>query len=350
MLLRAAAVAALAACGGSQPEPATTTRASVTAPSSIAIAAPATPPELSEAALMAHVTRLAAEDLQGRRAGTVYEKRAAEYVASELEAAKIPPPPGGKRFQTFALGGGAQSLNTYGFLRGGEPGLEREVVVLGAHVDHLGVTGGEIYRGAEDNASGVAVVLEIAKSLAQSHRQGLGRSVVLAFFGGEELGMVGSTAFVSDPPVPLGDVIAMVNIDMIARPLVDQVALAIPKLALHLDPARAVGVVGMKGRAGFRRIVGAACAATGITPVGPEDFPAPISAILEKETEARGDNWPFERAGIPALFFGSGESDDYHQPTDVPETLVPAIMAARARAILATVLALSQADRSTIRR
>jgi len=341
-------MAAVAACGGAEPAPSTAQPASgIAVSSSVPGVAPARPAVLSEAALMAHVKRLAAEDLQGRRAGTVYEKRAAEYVAAELEVGGVPPLPDGKRFQTFPLGGGS-SLNTYGFLRGTEPGLERELVVLGAHVDHLGVSDGRIYRGAEDNASGVAVVLEIAKSLAA--RRELGRSVVLAFFGGEELGMLGSASFVSEPPVPLGDVVAMVNVDMIGRPLVDQVALAIPKLALHLDPDKAVGVVGMKGRATLRRIVVAACASADIKPVGPEDFPAPISTILEKQTDARGDNWPFERAGIPALFFGSGESDDYHEPTDVPETLVPAIMVARAMAIQATVVSLSKIDRATIRR
>ena len=150
--------------------------------------------------------------------------------------------------------------------------------------------------------------------------------------------MDGSRAFVREPPVELGRIAAMVNLGKIGRPLADQKALSAAKALLGIDGSKAVGVLGTRGRASFRRIVDAACARAGLRAFAPEDFPPPLSTLLEEETRDRGDHAAFERAGIPTLFFGSGESDDYHAPTDTPERLDPSLI--RAQAIFATVLAL----------
>ncbi|HKB16748.1 MAG TPA: M28 family peptidase, partial [Planctomycetota bacterium] len=273
----------------------------------------------------------------------------------------VPPLPAGSRFQEFALPRMVQiqildassplrevrplketSRNVLGWIEGARPDLRDQVVVLGAHVDHLGVQEGKTLRGAEDNASGVAVLLEVASLLAASSDL-LGRSVLVVFFGSEERAMDGSREFVRQPPVDLDRIVAMVNVDMIGRPLADQKALAAAKTLLGIDGSKAVGVVGTRGRPGFRRIVDSACARTGLSVFAPEDFPPPLSNILEGVTKDRGDHAAFERAGIPAIFYGSGESDDYHAPTDTPEKLDPALMARRAQAIYATAIALSVA-------
>jgi hypothetical protein len=315
---------------------------------------PAPPiPEFSEAALTAHARFLASPLLRGREIGSEGEALAALYVATRLEGLGVPPLPSGEREigvpapdgflqagQTLRLIRGRATRNVFGFVRGSDPALRDEVVVLGTHVDHLG----EGFPGAEDNASGVAVVLEISAALAKSP-ESLGRSVLLAFFGGEELGMVGSRAFVEKPPpgIDRSRVVAMVNVDMIGRPFVDQKALALPLSLLRIDPKRSIGVVGTKGRAAFKDVVKHACAEAGLAVYAPEDFPGPIAAVLEETTRERGDNWPFEQAGIPALFYGSGESDDYHATTDTLDKLDPALMARRARAVFGTVVALSRA-------
>ena len=99
----------------------------------------------------------------------------------------------------------------------------------------------------------------------------------------------------------------------------------------------------------MRKMVDEACAAAGIRAVAPEDLPKPLASFVEKQAEARGDNWSFERAGVAALFFSSGESDDYHQPTDVPENLTPEIMAQRAFAIHRVIEVLSTAERASLK-
>ena len=154
-------------------------------------------------AILEHVRFLAAAELEGRRAGSPEERRAAEYVAERLEAAGIPAPPGRERLDVFSIGGtrgGDQrtSVNVLGWIpRGGgteRPGAgggekpgggDRDVIVLGARIDHLGRSGDDVYLGAEDNASGVAVVIEVAAAL-ERRRDELGRDVVVAWVSAED--------------------------------------------------------------------------------------------------------------------------------------------------------------------
>jgi hypothetical protein len=231
------------------------------------------------------------------------------------------------------------SLNIHATLEGSRPDT---VVVIGAHLDHLGRRGGAIYPGAEDNASGVAVVLGIARALAT--RQGeLSRSVLFVFFGAEEIGMEGSSAFVHEPPVSRDRIAAMINVDMIARPLVDIPLLGPVKMPLGIDDRRAVGLIGARAYPALRALADAACQAEGVEALGPEDLPDRLEREVERQAAGRGDSVSFEQAGIPALFFGSGESSDYHQPTDTPDKLSPDVMERRARAILRVALGLSRA-------
>jgi Zn-dependent M28 family amino/carboxypeptidase len=296
---------------------------------------------LSSEALMAHVRVLTAPELAGRQAGSDGERKAADYVVGQLERAAIERIGEWRHAFPLSSGPGKQdSVNVLGALRSTGPRRE-EWIVIGAHIDHLGARGDGLYLGAEDNASGVAVLLGMALELAK-RRAELDRSLLLAFFGGEEVGLVGSRAFVSAPPVPLSKIRAMVNIDMIGRPLADMASLTLPKIAARIDDERSVGLVGGKDRPELRKIADDAFASESLRVVAGEDMPGPIASIIEGMTRARGDYWPFEQKGIPALFFSSGESDDYHKPTDTADRLRPDIMAGRARAIVRVVLALSR--------
>ncbi len=301
---------------------------------------PSATPKASDApiaatTLMAHVAALTSLEMRGRAAGSEGERLAREYVTSKLRM--IDASPFGQWAHPFPIRSGGESANVVGIIRG----REDRIIVLGAHLDHLGERNGELFLGAEDNASGVAVVLEVARVLAE-RRSELKRSVVVAFFGGEEIGLLGSKAFVAHPPIPRERIDTMVNVDMIGRPLVDQSALALPKAALGIRDAWTVGLVGTKDRPELRALVDAACAAEKVEAVAGEDLPETIASVVEHFTKNRGDNASFEAAGIPAVFFSSGESDDYHQPTDTLEKLSGAIMTRRARAIVRVMLALSQ--------
>lgn len=335
----AALVSVVAGCGPSPapaplPSPAPTATAIASATVAATAKIPPTPPVpavLTEAALRAHVQALAAPELRGRGSGTEDEAAAAELIVTRLRHWNIAPA-GDDYFQRFKLrpDSGRESANVIASLPG-SGALANEVVVFGAHYDHLGLRNGEAYLGAEDNASGVAAVLEGARALATE--TGPRREVLLIFFGAEEIGLVGSRYYVQHPVRPITQTVAMVNVDMIGRTIADLEGLRLFRSLVKLDPDASIGVLGTADRPIMRQAAEAACAAEALQLWATEDFPAPIRRVLEAFSEGRGDNFSFEDAGVPALFFGAGESDDYHRPTDTPDKLHYPLLTRRARAI-----------------
>ncbi|MBL9022952.1 MAG: M20/M25/M40 family metallo-hydrolase [Myxococcales bacterium] len=218
-------------------------------------------------------------------------------------------------------------------------------VLVGAHYDHVGVRNGATYFGAEDNASGTAMVLGIARALAK-RRAELDRPVIVAFFGAEEHGLHGSRAFVkgwkdNDHPISM-----MVNVDMIGRSLVDQPLLWLGARALgvlsDVDPDMAVGAVLAADDPSLKERVVAACEPEGVRAITADDLPPSLRPKVEEMSRGRGDHFPFEQNGIPFVFFSSGEATEYHQPTDTADKLEPAVLERRARAILRFILAESR--------
>ncbi len=301
---------------------------------------------LSAASLMAEIEILASPAMRGRGSATLDEQRAAIHLASELDRAGIEPlgdPP--LRMQRFSHGT-RTSQNVLGIIRpsGDAAAAAAAVIVLGAHYDHLGVKGGETYFGADDNASGTAAVLGVARALI-ARRHELARPVVIAFFGAEEVGMLGSKAFVTGGPIPKDRVFAMINVDMVGRPLTDQPML-LPLLALTgIDASTSVGVDGLRGRPGFEQVVRNACSSEHHRAITIDDLPKPLQATIEGLSRGRGDNWSFEQAGIPSIFFSSSESSDYHQLTDTIATLSANLVETRARVVLRTVVGISRLNR-----
>jgi hypothetical protein len=306
---------------------------------------PRTPPSsvdpLSSDALMKDVAVLVDPALDGRAAGSPGERRAAEHAEEVLRAAGLVP-----HRQEVKLEGQSPSVNVYAVLEGRRTD---EVIVIGAHLDHLGRVGGVLYPGAEDNASGVAVVLGLARAMA-SRRSELDRSIVFVLFGAEEIGLRGSAAFVEGGPINVSRMRAMVNVDMIGRRLVDQGGMGWLKRPVGIDDTRSVGLVGARHYPGLRALVDTACEQEGVRAIAAEDFPGRIEREIEAQALGRGDSASFESRGVPSLFFGSGESDDYHAPTDTIETLRPDVMSRRARALLIVLRALSTAPEAAFAR
>jgi hypothetical protein len=187
--------------------------------------------------------------------------------------------------------------NVVGIVRGAAPARAGEAVVIGAHYDHLGTSGrfsltpdasGQIHNGADDNASGTAALIEIAR-LAAANRQALPRSLVFVAFAGEELGLLGSRHYLSDAPIAPDQTVAMINLDMVGRSngriLVSGLETA-PDLAADLEAAE-----------------------TGLT--------LTVSRTATgSATAGASDHLSFELRQIPAIFFFSGLHADYHRPTD----------------------------------
>jgi hypothetical protein len=288
----------------------------------------ATSGPLGQAALMHTVDVLADPRLEGRLAGSPGEREARRYVVDELMQHGVSP-------QVQPIG------NVYAIL----PGTSDEVIVVGAHLDHLGHCGEQICRGADDDASGVAAVLGIAETLA--HRQ-LARTVLFVWFTGEEQGLVGSYDFVASSPVPLSKIVAMVNLDMIARPLQDTFWFRLPLFYFDIPRHHATGLVGARHYPGLRALADAAF--EGDELVAGEDLPDAIGREVDAQAQDRSDSAAFEHRGIPALFFGDGESSDYHTAGDTPERLDVAQFARRARAIERVVEALAVAPHEVFAR
>ncbi|HEV2731907.1 MAG TPA: M28 family peptidase, partial [Terriglobales bacterium] len=183
--------------------------------------------------------------------------------------------------------------NAVGILRGADPALEHEAVLLSAHLDHLGigkpVNGDDIYNGADDDASGTTAVLELARVLGGGPKPK--RTVIFALFGSEEIGGLGSMYFREHPPLPLKDLAADLEFEMIGR--ADS---AIPEEDLWLT--------------GWERTnLGPALAAHGAKLVAD---PRP-----EQNFFARSDNFVLAKKGIVAQTISSyGLHSDYHQPSD----------------------------------
>jgi len=187
--------------------------------------------------------------------------------------------------------------NVLGFWPGSDPERSKEVVIVSAHYDHIGVDRrGQVYNGADDNGSGAVALLAIAEALAEHGP--LDRSILLAWLSAEELGLWGSRAFVENPWFPEGGrAVGNINLDMIGRNAGRQILItpfdgAHPKFNRLADSAKS------------------AAAAEGFTDVASGD------GYFE-----RSDQASFAKLGIPVVFLTDGMHPDYHEPTDDPEKI-----------------------------
>ncbi|PYN56540.1 MAG: hypothetical protein DMD92_15595 [Candidatus Rokuibacteriota bacterium] len=189
-----------------------------------------------------------------------------------------------------------RAANVVGILPGTDPALADEAVVIGAHYDHLGSRDGVLYPGADDNASGTAMVVGLARAWASAG--GAPRTLVVALFGGEELGLLGSRHYVRRPALPLERTVAMVNFDMVGR---------------------------MRDR---RLIVAGADSAQGLAEgVTAAAGPGRVALDVSGNPWGASDHSPFYEAGIPVLFLTTGTHEDYHRPSDTADKIDAAAMA-----------------------
>lgn len=259
---------------------------------------------------------LAGDALAGRRSGTRDEWIAARYAASQLLQWGVGPAPGhDDLLQVIEAGDdgrpsgdgsdgdpgedsvASRTWNVIGLLPGREGPRAAEVILLSAHLDHLGTReqgDDPIFNGADDNASGVTAVLEIARRLAAGPRRA--RTVMFALFGGEERGGIGSRAFVGEPPVELDRIVFNVNIEMIGRP----------------DPSIGAGMLWMTG---YER------STLGSTFAG-RDLPIVADPYPDQQFFFRSDNIRLARLGVVAHTVSSfGMHRDYHTPDDEIERI-----------------------------
>jgi hypothetical protein len=257
--------------------------------------------QISKALIYRHVRILSGDSLSGRGTGTDGERSAAAYIQAEFTKLKLTPRGDGNSYlQSFPFSKGAHgsgekgtSNNVVGFL----DNKGKTTIIIGAHYDHLGTDGqgssldanpaGKVHNGADDNASGVAGVIELARYFT-SNKIRENSNFIFICFSGEELGLIGSKYFADHPAVDLASVDFMLNMDMIGR----------------LNPVTQDLIINGTGTSAVWE---------------------PLLKKIEREginitTDSSGtgpsDHTSFYLKNIPVLHFFTGGHEDYHKPTD----------------------------------
>jgi Zn-dependent M28 family amino/carboxypeptidase len=255
---------------------------------------------ITAASARAHVSVLAADSMLGRGTPSRGLMLSAAYIVDRFQRLGLEGAFAGSFLQPFSWPDTPEAdwpANTGAVLRGSDPALAGDWVVVTAHYDHLGVVArppdpDSIMNGADDNASGTAAVLEIARALAGLQARP-GRTIAFVIFAGEEEGMIGSSWFVKHAPQG-ARLVADINLDMIGRN----------------DPAMVY-------------VCGDSLTSLGVNARElARHYPIlTLRSIPIASAYNRSDQYPFALARIPALMFTAGENDLYHTPRDQVETL-----------------------------
>jgi hypothetical protein len=289
-----AAAALIAACSGGERRP-------TAARTPIRPRAAGAPHPLAAASLMGDVVWLCDPARAGRGSYQPGGAATARYIARAfeevgLEVVRQPVSPGGID-------------NVIGIKRAGQ-----DAILVSAHYDHLGVdASGRVFPGADDNASGAAVLLGLAR-VAQERTYD--RTILFVAFGAEEAGLVGSGVYVAAPTWPLARTTAVLNFDMVGRNFFEWGS----------GRAGAAAVVGLEGHPEIRAAAESAARAAGLDLV-----PVPAHLVELFGFEDRTDEWWFRRRGITSIHMSTSLHEDYHQPSDTADRLVPAQMERVAR-------------------
>ena len=274
--------------------------------------------------LMTAVTTLADPKWQGRAAGSPGGLAARAWVVERFKALGLQPVSGDYVHPfTFAVNrAGTQQkgegANVLGVCNGSDPKLP--YFVVSAHYDHLGVRDGQVYPGADDNASGVATILEIA---AFCQKTPFRHTVLFAAFDAEERGLQGARAFVAKPPVPLDRIALNINLDMVSRN--DRREIYIAGTSHYPDLKQPLEEVAKRARITVR--------------FGHDTKTANAS----DDWTTQSDHGAFHAAKIPFVYFGVEDHADYHKPTDTADKINRAFFADVAETILDAVIALDRA-------
>ena len=279
--------------------------------------------------LRKHVEYLASDKLEGRRTGTVGATTAAGYIANQFAKLRLRPgsaAPNGKAgfLQAFSHGKPNQptltGYNVIGILDGTDKQLRSEAIVIGAHYDHLGLGGEgslaanstEIHHGADDNASGTAAIIELARQFAKEKKNK--RTIIFIAFSGEEEGLFGSKYYIANPSFPIENTVAMINLDMVGR--LNERKLTIGGIGTAAEFKGLVEGLNPKEiiETTFKTLPGE---------VLTRKIRAGVPFVLQLSEDGFGpsDHSSFYTKKIPVLFFFTGTHLDYHKPSDTAEKI-----------------------------
>lgn len=262
-------------------------------------------PQHVDAGPMLHLAEVLSSDaLEGRGAGTAGGEAARGFIRKRFEDTGVHPflASGWEQPVTILPRDGVPEpgpgANILSWVSGATPG-EGPLLVITAHHDHLGIRGGEIYNGADDNASGAAMLTALAEHFVRQPPQ---HDILFAALDAEEVGFLGARAFLRDPAIPVERIALAINLDMVSRSEAGELYAAgtyhTPDLAALVDTvAAAAPVTLLKGHD------------------HPEDGP--------NDWTMQSDHAVFHQAGIPFLYFGVEDHEGYHKPGDDFSAITP---------------------------
>lgn len=252
-------------------------------------------PAVDSDQLLADIRVLSADSLEGRATGTPGSAKARAYLLEAFESMNL------RRFgdsyaqpftvfrpsDTTSYGG----VNVVGYLEG--QALPDSFIVVTAHYDHLGIRNGVVYNGADDNASGVAALLALARHFTAHPPR---HSIIFAALDAEEIGLQGARHFVEHPPVKAATLVLNVNMDMVSHSETGELYAA----GTYHYPALKPGLAAVASEAPVRLLLG-------------HDRP---NVSGQSDWTMSSDHAPFHQAGIPFVYFGVEDHEQYHQPSD----------------------------------
>ncbi len=249
--------------------------------------------EVDSARIANFLRHLSSASMEGRQTNTPGGRRAAEYIAARFKDIDLEPM-GATYFQPFPLPQSTgEGRNVIAYIKG--KNNPDKYILLSAHYDHLGLHNDSLYYGADDNASGVALMLEIAHYFKQNPPK---NSIIFAAFDAEEINLLGSDYFVKNPPIALRNIMLNLNFDMISRG----------------GKKNIIYIVGLKQNPQLKPLVDRIIKSNTSTctfKIGHDG-----SLPSEKSWLASSDHFNLYKKKVPFLYFGVEDHADYHKPSD----------------------------------
>lgn len=248
--------------------------------------------------LLEHVKELSSDAYEGRRTGTAGATKAKAYIIKQLETLQVMPlvPNFEQPFTFNSRAKEYNGVNILGSIEGTD--FPEKYIVISAHYDHEGIKNGQIYNGADDDASGVSALFAFAEFFQKNPPK---HSLILAFFDGEELGLQGSKYYIDNSVMPLNSIMLNINLDMVSR-----------------NENNELYVTGVKSNPQLETVYSNLEKSENITIIAGHD-----GTDGKQNWMFSSDHAPFHMKGIPFLYFGVEDHEDYHQPTDDFENIHP---------------------------
>ncbi|MDY7394222.1 M28 family metallopeptidase [Aureibaculum sp. 2210JD6-5] len=283
---------------------------------------------------------LASDEYEGRFTGEEGQKKAAKYISDYYKGLNIAAANSdGNYLQTIPkdyFRGSAKndSENVVAFIKGSEK--PDEYIVLSAHYDHVGIKGGKIYNGADDDASGNSAILEIAEAFQQAVKEGNGpkRSIVFLHVTGEEIGLYGSKYYTENPIFPLENTVANLNIDMVGR--VDKKHAENPEFVYLIGADKLSTELHELSEATNKKYTNLELDYTFNDENDPNRF------------YYRSDHYNFAKNNIPIIFYFNGVHEDYHKHSDTPDKIRYDLLQKRAQLVFYTVWEIANRDKRLV--